>query len=544
MANTRIKDLTTQKNRFLADDFLEKDGATDASAKISPLDAHGQFRNALAPRGGVAFDGTSSSRVTSTLTGQSIGTDPLSISGVLEIPLAAPSGTAMGLLYCGPSSTNASSSGTSIRSYLDTNGHLYVELFGATGTDYNRADVSGVQSAFAGKRIHLCIVRPASGNVAIYINGVAQTATFTTGGTPAGWQGSITSTYFGVGYLSTSEIARISFYSATLYNVALAAADALEIFEMGGGVPFRFQFGTQTPAYTSDFSAGVDSWGDAVGGNTLTGNVDSINGQNDWFSVQTGSTNKTISVFRTTPLGAAYSGKAVRARARVWVPVGSEATFIGWYFNNTNSTAAPATAVVAGNQYDLDGVWTLPFGMVNGTRTGIRTTNSANSSDVSLPTSGNLLYFKNVVWSQVGAIMHLPLDEGYGYEMKDSSTNKLHAVITTSGVSHVIAQNRPHHFRGTTNTNGNQQMLGQVLIPANSQILRVRARAQTNTPTITIGNASGGAQIVASVALSTTWKDLTIALTGGICSSDTSIWIGSNSTDVVEIDITAEPLSP
>jgi hypothetical protein len=145
---------------------------------------------------------------------------------------------------------------------------------------------------------------------------------------------------------------------------------------------------------------------------------------------------------------------------------------------------------------------------------------------------------------KLGAVVHWPLDDGFTYLLKDQGSNKLHAVMTTAGVTHLLPQNRPHHVRGTTSTNGNQQMWGQVLIPANSQITRVRARAQTNTPTITIGNASGGSQIVASIALSTTWKDLTIALTGGICSSDTSIWIGSNSTDVVEIDITCEPLSP
>jgi hypothetical protein len=103
-----------------------------------------------------------------------------------------------------------------------------------------------------------------------------------------------------------------------------------------------------------------------------------------------------------------------------------------------------------------------------------------------------------------------------------------------------IATNR---IRGTTNTNGNQQLLGSsVLLPAESQILYVRARSRSGTPSITVGTSSGGAEIVASVALSTTWKNLTIALTGGIVSSADDIWIGSNSTDVVETDISWQPL--
>jgi hypothetical protein len=110
--------------------------------------------------------------------------------------------------------------------------------------------------------------------------------------------------------------------------------------------------------------------------------------------------------------------------------------------------------------------------------------------------------------------------------------------------THVAPTNRPHHFRRTTSTNGNEQLLGGNLIAGPAKVIDVRARAQSNTPTIQIGTSSGGSQVVASVQLSTTWKTLTIALTGGILPSDASIWVNSNSTDVIEIDISAEPLSP
>gem|GEM_PF-7011876 len=116
--------------------------------------------------------------------------------------------------------------------------------------------------------------------------------------------------------------------------------------------------------------------------------------------------------------------------------------------------------------------------------------------------------------------------------------------MTASGVSHVAPLYGPARLRASSSTNGNQQLGGQVVIPGNSQIIRGRARAQSNTPTVTLGTASAGSQVVASVALTTSWKDLTIALTGGMVgSSNISLWAGSNSADVVEWDITWEPLS-
>jgi hypothetical protein len=132
---------------------------------------------------------------------------------------------------------------------------------------------------------------------------------------------------------------------------------------------------------------------------------------------------------------------------------------------------------------------------------------------------------------------------GNGYVWNDVSGNVAQITLPSSGVGWNVPSIAGNRIRGTTSTNGNQQLLGaSVLLPAESQILYVRARARSGTPTITIGTASGGAQIVASVALSTTWLNCTIALTGGIVSSADDIWVGSNSTDVVETDIAFQPL--
>jgi hypothetical protein len=130
---------------------------------------------------------------------------------------------------------------------------------------------------------------------------------------------------------------------------------------------------------------------------------------------------------------------------------------------------------------------------------------------------------------------------GNGYVWNDMSGNVAQIALPSSGVTWNVPSVAGNRIRGTTNTNGNL-LSASVLLTAESQILHVRARSRSGTPSITIGTASGGAQIVASVALLTTWQNLTIALTGGIVSSADDIWIGSNSTDVVEIDISWQPL--
>lgn len=385
MADKRIIELT-QAFKYAADDFVEKDGATGGSLKVSPFDVHGQFRNALSARGGVSFDGsTSDSKVRATLAGLSIDTGVFSRSIMLRVPTSNPS-VAYSLDYIGPSATTVAVNSQAVLSAeIGSTGSLVIYLGSASGT--NRATIANVVANYGGKVLHILFVRNSSGNPDIYFNGVAQSPTFTTTGTPPTWQGTITSTYLGFGYQTPGANYLFSgvFYGASLFSSALAAADALEIFELGGEVPDRLK---------------------------------------------------------------------------------------------------------------------------------------ANCT------------------------LHLPANDGGGYVLRDASGNGRHAQMTAAGVTHFRGLSGPFRVRRSSSTNGNEQLFGQVCIPANAQILRVRAKSRSGTPSVTLGTASGGAQVVASVSLSSAWKDLTIALTGGMVGgSDISLWAGSNSTDIVDWDVTWEPLS-
>lgn len=149
----------------------------------------------------------------------------------------------------------------------------------------------------------------------------------------------------------------------------------------------------------------------------------------------------------------------------------------------------------------------------------------------------------SITCEAIGAVLlPEPNTPGNGLVWADCSGNGAHILLPTSGVSWVTPSNAANRIRGTTSTNGNQQLLSGACVPPNFQLIRARARARSGTPTITIGSTSGNNDWVTSVGLTTAWKNLTLAYNDGTGTGAGSLWIGSNSTDVVEIDVTLEPL--
>jgi hypothetical protein len=132
---------------------------------------------------------------------------------------------------------------------------------------------------------------------------------------------------------------------------------------------------------------------------------------------------------------------------------------------------------------------------------------------------------------------------GNGLVWHDVSGNASHVVIPT-GMSWTQPSNGDNYISGQTATSGNQELLGAATIKANTVLRDIYARSVSGTPSITLGTTNGGNEIVASVALSTTWKKLTIALTGGIVSANSSVFVGSSTADPVQVKILTSPLNP
>lgn len=135
---------------------------------------------------------------------------------------------------------------------------------------------------------------------------------------------------------------------------------------------------------------------------------------------------------------------------------------------------------------------------------------------------------------------------GNGLVWNDMSGGGCHLCLDATNTPRwLVPSARPNRIRGTTSTNGTVNLLGTTVFARNSQFLKIRARARTGTPTVSVADAGTSQNIVANVALASTWKDLTIVLAGGIYTAgNMNIAITSNSTDLIDWDFSVEPLSP
>jgi hypothetical protein len=198
-------------------------------------------------------------------------------------------------------------------------------------------------------------------------------------------------------------------------------------------------------------------------------------------------------------------------------------------------------SISAGNAQYYNGLAYVNFASAPGTYTVEYVTTGA-ANHIYLKAAGGTVVFDNFYAYALGALAaYSDSAEGNGLLWLDVSGNGSHLVLGT-GTSWARPSTGANKIRGTTSTNGNQALLGGATVVAQGQILQYRARARAGAPTITLGISSGSAGLVGATVLGTNWTALTTAYAGGIVNSAQPIWVGSNSTDVVEIDITWEPL--
>jgi hypothetical protein len=443
---------------------------TDTAKAVTPAAwsyAAGALRNTLAPRGGVAFDGSSNARVYSTLTGQNIGTDAFSISVVFRVPSAAPSADTA-IVALGSSATTMAGVANRFEAILYTSGSVGFTI--ADGTPNTRTHtISGFITAWAGKVVHLVFTRTGT-TIAAYVNGVA--AGLSDGGGSATWDASVTSTYMLVGFRSSSAVMTTPVYCASLYNLALSASDVQEIYEIGGAVPERFKFGSQTALNTSTVATGASDANTTFSSLSSTGFTVSRNAGGVWNYI------------RSQPGGTAVAGAQFRVKFDITGYSG-----VGGAFN-----VAPNNGYVSAGQQSIS---------ANGSYSAILTTPSTSTNipiefNCSLSSGYTLA---NLSVTRVGAVVHLPLDDGIGYQLHDESTNKLDAVMTTTGVSHILPRRRGY-VRGSLTWAGTHEaksLLGQQAFPSGTvvDLVTYDGSAGSSGSGLTIGSTTTAARWVA-----------------------------------------------
>jgi hypothetical protein len=498
-----------------------------------------QDRNGLAPRGGLAFDGTTNCRAAATLTGQVIGTDDVSLSAVFRVPLTA---SEQWIVAVGPTLGDIHGGAGGLGITLSAAGHLQAGVQLTAGYEYRR--ITNFQATYAGKVVHVAVVRSGA-SLAIYVNGAAQ-ATIAGDSSGAYLASNVQSTYLLAGSPGTNYSlgGTITLYSATLYNLALTAADVLEIYELGGAVPERFKFGSQTARYTSDYSAGADGW--SPNGGTLTGNIDTIGSEDNWLRM-TATGTQVLSTYKAGPLATSY-GKRFRIKGRLRHDSASLTSVT--LFENSNVTNIGTIAVAQNATTDFDFVWANP----TGTNAPLFVLLSGSTVGGANATAGESLYVKNFQAIQLGAVTHYDADaDGIGYQLHDQSTNKLDAVLTTTGVSWTKPKLTPNFFRGYTSLATNEQLASTAFARGPLRIINIYAKASA-AATVFVGISSGGAELVASIALSvgTDYQRLTLKSgvasfyngDGVITNLATSIWVNSTTANRIDWYVTWEPINP
>jgi hypothetical protein len=500
MPDTRIKDFSSTADFPNGDDFLAIDGLVGGTRKW-PARRVLDLTNPRATQGALAFDGTG--RVYSDLTGTAavIGSsDPASLVIKLTVPASNPGS---------PTWAFALASGTNptapVNTYLlvgfTTSGGLQISWRdpGSPGTAARDSTSSGFIAAYGGKTVILVIARTSTSSATVWCN--ATQLSFTNVDTSFA---SYASYFGGYGVLcpqmgsSTTYTGRV--YSWSYYNLALSQADVTEIQELGGGVPFRYQFGSQVnrivdASRNSNFSAGATDW---VGDGGAAAPVVSGGKMAISMSAATQRTRLTSANAGTSGL----TGKAVQWRinvanlsipgsAQLYFNIGVTDTGIGGITSNGLNISSVHVLRYA-EAIDAQ-LWQIRYG---GTTSG---TITADIDDIEI--------------RQVGAVAHYNADlDGIGYQFHDQGANKLDAVIATAGVT--WTKPARHGYVRTpgagltwSGTHESKSILGaaQQALPFDAVVTRITSKASvaSSGSGMTLGTSSNAGWWVATNTFTT-----------------------------------------
>ena len=477
------------------------------------------IRAAASDYAAVTFDGaTSGTRIVSTLTSQNIGTGDMSMWNRFRV--FTTTGTTRYIASLSSSSTSADQARACIL-YINSIGGLVFYLYGATTSDFRSATIAGFQTSYSGQVVDIVVTRTGA-TLKIYINGTDTAYSEVTGGTPPAWSDTITSTNLFIGQSTgTSNIFSGRIYRSVVFNRALSASDVTELITTG--VNPADQWGTQTAAYTSDFSAGADGWA-AVRG-TSDGNIDGISGVDNTLRFTVDSTASNSHYALKTSVPGLLASKRYRVGLDYFITA-ANATVNGLRLQQLT------TAQLLSPIQSVTGAWTsiTPVEFVS-TETRLDVVGYAGANATFTGNGTDTFYLHSFVLTRIGAIVDLDFTVGAGYQATDLSTNALHGTLF-NGVEFTQPK-RVAVLYATTSTNGNQQMLGTLAIPTNAVIEDIIVNS-TGTVTVSVGNASAGTQSVNGASVVSGRQKLTLATP---FSTTGNLWVNANSTATLQFTI-------
>ncbi len=350
----------------------------------------------------------------------------------------------------------------------------------------------------------------------------------TSGGSPPAWTVTLLGTYLAAGRHGSTTCHKGEIYDLRMANVAMTEAQLRAEYQSGEPSP-SWQWGTSAALYTSDFSAGTDSWA-TVSSSTLTGNVDGINGSNDWLqNTRTAAGNGRMDIQRSFG-STLVLGKAYRFQATIYNPPGSVVDGVQFEMGSGVQNVSGILSIPA----NAETVVTAEAILTDISNPRLDFTAGGTTAGV---TNGSTVYIKNYTITPIGWAVRAKFD-GSGLTRLDDSTNKLDLFIDRpSSAAGLITtpDSRVAIVRARTNTNGNQQLIGFDAIDTNRK-WRIRSWTITSsgTPTVSCGSASGGAQYVNAKVLVSGQNEVTDAQFVTRVAGGAQLWCNSNSTATLD----------
>jgi len=367
------------------------------------------------------WDGTTNTQV--------IGTGPCTLYARIMVPEVQRGPGYDCIAFVGPTTTNFL--GNSMSMALHSNGNLYC-FVSINSTDHVRLILANLISNYGGKVVDLIFTRDGTTSPgSLYVDGVLQNITPSTGGAGNPWNLSLNSVYFIVGQGSSGQGSVPRIYRAALFNRYLSAADARALTLYG--THSSDMWGSQIAAYTSNFTAGADSW--VPNSNmTVVGNIDTgVDGagvppSDDWLR-SNNSIIRTHSPYRASVPGL-IGGPTYRAKASCFVPVGSVMTH-AFFSGLLPAGAKSSTALVAGAETIIENEFVPTTTLLSAYG---NTSSSITPGNIA---AGSSLYLKNIILTRLGALVDLDLAIGCGSAIPDLS-GRYHGAINGTTWYHLI----------------------------------------------------------------------------------------------------------
>lgn len=444
-----------------------------------------------APRVALVGDGSDGSFVRDALGSQNPSTGELVLWWDGIVPTDAMGGAKV-LVALSPSTFNVVAARSAMLYYSTGDGIAFI-LWGATTSDDRMVKSVGLLTLIAGKRAVIAVRRSSSGlAVFVGIDGDFLNITNLFSETPTGTPPTFASSQFDgqylVGLYRTSNASSAqSIFGLRLANVAMTEAQLRTEYERGEPGA-EWSWGSKTPLYTSDFSAGVDGW--SVNAATAVGNIDAIGGQDNNLRVTlSGGSSSLHQVDRTFATGL---GRRYKYSVDVYIPSANAASLVIALLANGGSTTLAAAAT--------EDAWTTisgEFAEISDKAVRVRVSGTVNAD-------GDIFYLRNFTVTPLGYTARLRTDTAAGLTALDGSANKQDFVLSTTGVT-VSPDGRRQIIRPgalTFGGAGTQQLFGASVVDTAKKWRVAHVSGTCNASVnLSLGNTGSGTQYISAQAV-------------------------------------------